>query len=84
MMTARPRRSFTPEFKAQTVELICTSGKSVAEVYATLSTRGHAVRVARMRQPIRATRLIARGQANIQLAGWSSHPDEHRPRRQRA
>jgi transposase-like protein len=32
MMTARTRRSFTPEFKAQTVELVRTSGKSVTEV----------------------------------------------------
>jgi transposase-like protein len=32
MMTARQRRVFTPEFKAQTVELVRTSGKPVAEV----------------------------------------------------
>ena len=32
MMTARRRRSFTPEFKAQTVGLLRTSGKSVGEV----------------------------------------------------
>jgi transposase len=32
MMTARRRRSFTPEFKAQTVELVRTCGKSVPEV----------------------------------------------------
>ncbi len=32
MMTARRRRSFTPEFKVQTVDLLRTSGKSVAEV----------------------------------------------------
>src|SRR5215207_11101472 len=32
MMTARRRRSFTPEFKAQTIELLRTSGKSVGEV----------------------------------------------------
>jgi transposase len=32
MMTARRRRSFTPEFKAQTVELVRTSHKSVGEV----------------------------------------------------
>ena len=32
MMTARLRRSFTPEFKAHTVELVRTSGKSVGEV----------------------------------------------------
>ena len=32
MMTARRRRSFTPEFKAQTVDLLRTSGKSVGEV----------------------------------------------------
>jgi transposase-like protein len=31
MMTTRLRRSFTPEFKAQTVELVRTSGKSVGE-----------------------------------------------------
>src|ERR1700732_4850064 len=32
MMTARRRRSFTPEFKAQTVELVLTSHKSIGEV----------------------------------------------------
>jgi transposase len=32
MMTARRRRSFTSEFKAQTVELVRTSHKSVGEV----------------------------------------------------
>jgi transposase len=32
MMTSRQRRSFTPEFKAQTVELVRTSHKSVGEV----------------------------------------------------
>jgi transposase len=32
MMTTRSRRSFAPEFKAQTVELVRTSGKSVGEV----------------------------------------------------
>ena len=32
MMTARTRRSFTPEFKSQTGELLGTSGKPVAEV----------------------------------------------------
>jgi Transposase len=31
-MTMRRRRSFTPEFKAKTVELVRTSGKPVAEV----------------------------------------------------
>ena len=32
MMTARLRRSFTAEFKAHTVELVRTSGKSVGEI----------------------------------------------------
>ena len=32
MMTARRRRTFTPEFKARTVELVRTSGKSVGDV----------------------------------------------------
>jgi transposase len=32
MMTTRLRRSFAPEFKAQTAELVRTSGKSVGEV----------------------------------------------------
>ncbi len=31
-MPRRKRRSFTPEFKARTVELIESSGKSMAEV----------------------------------------------------
>jgi transposase len=44
LMTARPRRSFTPEFKAQTVELVRTSGKSVAEVCRDLELTETAVR----------------------------------------
>ena len=44
MLTARPRRSFTPEFKAQTVELIRTSGKSVGEVCRDLDLTETAVR----------------------------------------
>ena len=44
MMTARPRRSFTPEFKAHTVELVRTSGKSVAEVCRDLDLTETAVR----------------------------------------
>jgi len=44
MMTARPRRSFTPEFKAQTVELVRTSGKSVAQVCTELDLTETAVR----------------------------------------
>ena len=38
------RRSFTPEFKAQTVELLRTSGKSVAEVCRDLDLTETAVR----------------------------------------
>src|ERR1700694_3037864 len=44
MMTARTRRSFTPEFKAQTVELLRGSGKSVAEVCRDLDLTETAVR----------------------------------------
>ena len=44
MMTTRRRRSFTPEFKAQTVELAPTSGKSVAEVCRDLDLTETAVR----------------------------------------
>ena len=44
MMTARPRRSFTPEFKAQTVELVRTSGKSVGQVCRDLDLTETAVR----------------------------------------
>jgi transposase len=43
-MTARPRRSFTPEFKARTVELVRSSGKSVAEVCRDLDLTETAVR----------------------------------------
>ena len=43
-MTARLRRSFTPEFKAQTVELVRTSGKSVGEVCQDLDLTETAVR----------------------------------------
>jgi transposase len=44
MMTARRRRSFSPEFKAQTVELMRTSGKSVGEVGRELDLTETAVR----------------------------------------
>ena len=44
MMTARLRRSFTPEFKAQTVELVRTSGKSVGEICRDLDLTETAVR----------------------------------------
>ena len=44
MMTARRRRTFTPEFKARTVELVRTSGKSVAEVCRDLDLTETAVR----------------------------------------
>ena len=44
MMTARLRRSFTPEFKGQTVELVRTSGKSVGEVCRDLDLTETAVR----------------------------------------
>ena len=44
MMTARMRRSFTPEFKAHTVELVRTSGKSVGEICRDLDLTETAVR----------------------------------------
>jgi transposase len=44
MMTARTRRSFTSEFKAHTVELLRTSGKSVGEVCRDLDLTETAVR----------------------------------------
>ena len=44
MMTARLRRSFTPEFKAHTIELVRTSGKSVGEVCRDLDLTETAVR----------------------------------------
>ena len=44
MMTTRRRRSFTPEFKAQTVDLVRTSGKTVAEVCRDLDLTETAVR----------------------------------------
>ena len=44
MMTARRRRTFTSEFKAQTVDLVRTSGKSVAEVCRDLDLTETAVR----------------------------------------
>ena len=44
MMTARLRRSFTPEFKAHTVELVRTSGKTVGEVCRDLDLTETAVR----------------------------------------
>ena len=40
----RPRRSFSPEFKARTVELIRTTGKSVAQVCRDLDLTETAVR----------------------------------------
>ena len=44
MMTARRRRTFTPEFKARTVELVRTSGKSVGDVCRELDLTETAVR----------------------------------------
>ena len=44
MMTARRRRTFTSEFKARTVDLVRTSGKSVAEVCRDLDLTETAVR----------------------------------------
>src|SRR4030095_2166640 len=44
MMTARRRRTFTPEFRAQTIELVRTSGKSVGEVCRDLDLTETAVR----------------------------------------
>jgi transposase len=44
MMTARQRRTFTPAFKARTIELVRTSGKSVAEVCRDLDLTETAVR----------------------------------------
>ena len=43
-MTARPRRTFTPEFKAQTVELVRASGKSISQVCLELDLTETAVR----------------------------------------
>jgi transposase len=43
-MALRARRTFTPEFKAETVELIRTSGKSVGEVCRDLDLTETAVR----------------------------------------
>ncbi len=43
-MMTRLRRSFTPEFKAQTVEFVRTSGKSVGEVCRDLDLTETAVR----------------------------------------
>jgi transposase len=44
MMTAHQRRSFTPEFKTHTVELVRTSGKSVGEICRDLDLTETAVR----------------------------------------
>ncbi len=44
MMTAHRRRTFTPEFKARTVELVRTSSKSVGEVCRELDLTETAVR----------------------------------------
>src|SRR5437764_4399668 len=44
MMTMRRRRSFTPEFKAQTVDLVRMSGKPIAEVCRDLDLTETAVR----------------------------------------
>ncbi len=43
-MTARPRRSFTAEFKAQTVDLVRTSGKSISQICRELDLTETAVR----------------------------------------
>ena len=44
MMTARRRRTFTPEFKVRTVELVRSSGKSVGEMCRELDLTETAVR----------------------------------------
>ena len=44
IMTKRHRRKFTDEFKAETVKLIKTSGRSVGSVAAELDIRGTVVR----------------------------------------
>jgi len=44
MMTKRRRRSFSPEFKWQTVDLVRTSGKPIAEVCRDLDLTETAVR----------------------------------------
>jgi transposase len=44
VMTARSRRSYTPEFKAQTVEFVRSSGKSVSQVCLELDLTETAVR----------------------------------------
>jgi transposase len=44
MMTSRVRRSLTPAFRAQTVDLLRTSGKSVTEVCRDLDLTETAVR----------------------------------------
>ena len=44
MMTARRRRTFTPEFKARTDELVRTRGKTVGEVCRELDLTETAVR----------------------------------------
>jgi transposase len=43
-MQRRERRKFSPEFKARTVELVVTSGKSIAEVCRELDLTESAVR----------------------------------------
>jgi transposase len=43
-MAPRPRRSFTPEFKAQTVELVGTSGESISQICRDLDLTETAVR----------------------------------------
>ena len=43
-MGARTRRSFTPEYKAETVQLIRTSGKSISQICRDLDLTETAVR----------------------------------------
>jgi transposase len=43
-MAPRPRRSFTPEFKVETVQLIRTSGKSISQICRDLDLTETAVR----------------------------------------
>ena len=43
-MAARPRRSFTSEYKAETVQLIRTSGKSISQICRDLDLTETAVR----------------------------------------
>ena len=75
---AKPRRTFTPEFKAEAVKLVTEQGYSIAEAARTLGVHDNQIRV--WRQAVQA-----QGQQAFPGRGWKpNRPVEEELRRLRA